>query len=388
MPGRADHVVQSDAITKVVESAPNSSAFKSHVRQVIASPAFKGSRRSQQFLQFVVENALDGHFGELKERSLGIKLFDRAPSYNTADDAIVRVTACDVRTRLLQYYADVDSGSEFRIELSPGSYIPEFQRTPYPTSVVIRQKPQSQVWYIAAAICVGLIVWLWATYRLTSPVPSAERLLPWSVLFQANRAARNSKPDMASCGKAFTSIACGIMLKKKHDLIPQGLDTKVFTKEYLPEAFPLDDPAKADITLGELLVMTAGFHGEANKQGYTHNKNLEPVPQDRSLGMDMGAIRYPLWCKPGPIPHLLRTSHPSFSTSRRHGSERLDRPEARQTHAMGRVELLPLSGDSYSASRRRSRQHRPSLDRYTPIRLSAPAPREMGEPATGPRRLH
>ena len=127
------------------------------------------------------------------------------------------------------------------------------------------------------------------------------------------RAARNSNPDMASCGKAFTSIACGIMLKEKHDLIPQGLDTKVFTKEYLPEAFPLDDPAKADITLGQLIVMTAGFHGEANKQGYTHNKEvkLEPVPQDRSLGMDMSAIRYPLWCKPGegwsyssPSPHI------------------------------------------------------------------------------------
>ena len=127
------------------------------------------------------------------------------------------------------------------------------------------------------------------------------------------RAARDSNPDMASCGKAFTSIACGIMLKEKHDLIPQGLDTKVFTKQYLPEAFPLDDPEKAEITLGELLAMTAGFHGEANKQGYKNGKEvkLEPVPQDRSLGLDMGAIRYPLWCKPGegwsyssPSPHI------------------------------------------------------------------------------------
>src|SRR5579863_5872476 len=130
MPGRANHVVQTDAISKVVELAPHSTAFKSHVRQIIASPAFKGSRRSQQFLQFVVENALDGHFVELKERNLGIKLFDRSPSYNTADDAIVRVTACDVRKRLLQYYAEVDPDSEFRIELPPGSYIPEFHRTP------------------------------------------------------------------------------------------------------------------------------------------------------------------------------------------------------------------------------------------------------------------
>jgi CubicO group peptidase (beta-lactamase class C family) len=127
------------------------------------------------------------------------------------------------------------------------------------------------------------------------------------------RAGRDSNPDMASCGKAFTSIACGIMLKEKHDLIPQGLDTKVFTKRYLPEAFPLDDPDKSEITLGQLLTMTAGFHGEATKQGYTNGKEvkLEPVPQDRSLGLDMGAIRYPLWCKPGegwsyssPSPHI------------------------------------------------------------------------------------
>ena len=59
------------------------------------------------------------------------------------------------------------------------------------------------------------------------------------------RADRNANPDMASCGKAFTSIAMGIALKEKHSLIPQGLDTKVFTDRYLPEAFPLDDPRQS-----------------------------------------------------------------------------------------------------------------------------------------------
>ena len=76
------------------------------------------------------------------------------------------------------------------------------------------------------------------------------------------RAHRNANPDMASTGKAFTSIACGIMLHEFHDKIPDGLDTKVFTEKYLPEAFPLDDPRKADITLGQLLCMTAGYNGE------------------------------------------------------------------------------------------------------------------------------
>ena len=60
---------------------------------------------------------------------------------------------------------------------------------------------------------------------------------------------REANPQIASVSKAFSSIACGIMLKEKRDLIPEGLDTKVFTERYLPEAFPLDDPRKAGIKL-------------------------------------------------------------------------------------------------------------------------------------------
>jgi hypothetical protein len=53
------------------------------------------------------------------------------------------------------------------------------------------------------------------------------------------RAHRNANPDMASTGKAYTSIACGIMLHEFRDKIPGGLDTKVFIEKYLPEAFRL-----------------------------------------------------------------------------------------------------------------------------------------------------
>ena len=45
-------------------------------------------------------------------------------------------------------------------------------------------------------------------------------------------------PDMASTGKAFTSVACGIMLHEFKEKIPDGLATKVFTPQYLPEALP------------------------------------------------------------------------------------------------------------------------------------------------------
>jgi CubicO group peptidase (beta-lactamase class C family) len=76
------------------------------------------------------------------------------------------------------------------------------------------------------------------------------------------KASRNANPDMASTGKAYTSIACGVMLHEFKDRIPEGLDTKVFTEKYLPQALPLNDPRKADIKLGHLLCMSSGYWGE------------------------------------------------------------------------------------------------------------------------------
>jgi CubicO group peptidase (beta-lactamase class C family) len=117
------------------------------------------------------------------------------------------------------------------------------------------------------------------------------------------KGSREANPTMASVGKAYTSIACGIMLKEKRDQIPDGLDQKVFTEKYLPEAFPLDDPAKADIRLGQLLSMAAGLHGEGSNPGFVDGQpsvKLDPVPRaNPPLEQDMAALRTPLWTKPG-----------------------------------------------------------------------------------------
>ena len=113
---------------------------------------------------------------------------------------------------------------------------------------------------------------------------------------------REANPAMASVGKAYTSIACGIMLKEKHDQIPEGLDQKVFTEKYLPEAFPLSDPSKADITLGQLLSMSSGMHGDGNNPGFVHGEptKVPPAPPaDPALDQDLKAVRVPLWTSPG-----------------------------------------------------------------------------------------
>jgi CubicO group peptidase (beta-lactamase class C family) len=114
---------------------------------------------------------------------------------------------------------------------------------------------------------------------------------------------REAIPAMASVGKAYTSIACGIMLRDSKDKIPEGLEQKVFNEKYLPQAMPLDDPRKADIKLGQLLTMAAGFHGEGGNPGFVNfepSVKLQPIPRpDPPLGQDLAALRTPLWIDPG-----------------------------------------------------------------------------------------
>jgi CubicO group peptidase (beta-lactamase class C family) len=128
------------------------------------------------------------------------------------------------------------------------------------------------------------------------------------------KASRNANPDMASTGKGFCSIACGIMLEEFKAKIPQGLDTKVFNEKYLPQAMPLDDPRKAQLTLGQLLCMTGGYWGEGQTpSGMIMGKSqpLKPVKGQDVREIDESSLRVPLWCDPGagysyssPSPHI------------------------------------------------------------------------------------
>lgn len=117
-------------IEKIASSKEETCALQLHLAEIIEGRVFKGSHRSCQFLKYIVDQAIAGHFDSLKERVIGVELFDRSATYNTSDDAIVRVTASDVRKRLLQHYGKYGSTSEFRINLQSGSYIPKITRVP------------------------------------------------------------------------------------------------------------------------------------------------------------------------------------------------------------------------------------------------------------------
>src|SRR5271163_4220781 len=108
---------RSAEIAKVLVTENDLKAFLQHLETVICGEAFRGRHRSAQFLRYVVNQSVSGHCDELKERLIGVELFGRSPSYDTGEDAIVRVTASDVRRRLLQHYGSCGTSAEFRIRL-------------------------------------------------------------------------------------------------------------------------------------------------------------------------------------------------------------------------------------------------------------------------------
>jgi hypothetical protein len=100
--------------------------IEAHLQAVLASAAFKSSRRSQAFLEYVVRGVLEGREESIKERNIAVEVFGRPADYNTSEDSFVRVKAGEVRRRLAKYYASAPDGDTLRFELPLGSYVPEF----------------------------------------------------------------------------------------------------------------------------------------------------------------------------------------------------------------------------------------------------------------------
>jgi hypothetical protein len=110
------------------EPSPHPDEIRRQLQQILASPAFHGSKRCQQFLEYVCVKSLAGEAGALKERSVAVEVFGRSPNTDLGEDTIVRVGAREVRKRLAQYYVTPDGAhSEVRIDLPSGSYAPEFR---------------------------------------------------------------------------------------------------------------------------------------------------------------------------------------------------------------------------------------------------------------------
>jgi len=132
LPGAVKLLSQSIAESWTPTSEYEKKAVQQQLENLLAAPLFNSSKRYGQFLRFVVARSLEGHGSQLKERILGIEVFERPADYDTNTDPIVRVTAAEIRKRIDHYYQDPKHSQEIRLFLPSGSYVPQFSWPGHP----------------------------------------------------------------------------------------------------------------------------------------------------------------------------------------------------------------------------------------------------------------
>ena len=299
-----------EQIARFAESDEDSAALKLHLAAIIQGKAFKGSHRSGQFLEYVVGKAIAGQFDALKERMIGVELFGRSTSYNTGDDAIVRVTANDVRRRLEKHYETYGTETGFRIGLPAGSYIPEITRCPRSlsdlpksgiednssanivddqtsssgnvssTSIATEVKlltpshdetdnkinrwRKSGLVYFLLLVALNLGIWgiYWVhSYRVRNP---ATAVLPWSVFFGSphSMVLITSDPNIAEI-QVLTHHSVTVTDYANHTYIPQPNTLTPDEIQFSQEFLLGDKPAELDTSIAVDIAQLAATSSKA-----------------------------------------------------------------------------------------------------------------------------
>jgi len=100
---------------------------REELERVVASPGFARNERLSAFLQFVVEETLEGREGGLKEAVIGAEVIGRPPGYDTRSDPVVRMEAAKLRARLDEYYSGPGANDPVRIRIPKGAYVPQWE---------------------------------------------------------------------------------------------------------------------------------------------------------------------------------------------------------------------------------------------------------------------
>jgi Tol biopolymer transport system component len=105
---------------------PLSQTVLSCLENVLASAQFSRAKRISRFLQFLVDETLNGRAEELRERRIGIEVFDQPDDWDPKVNNIVRSEARRLRSKLESYYQSAGRHDAIHIEIPRGGYAATF----------------------------------------------------------------------------------------------------------------------------------------------------------------------------------------------------------------------------------------------------------------------
>jgi serine/threonine-protein kinase len=163
------------------EPSPTDEAVYVELARLLSGP-LASSPQLAKFLQYVVEETLEGRGDRLKEYSVAVQALGRAQSFDPSGDAAVRVAARQLRFKLAAHYSSnapaLSAGVQ--IELPKGTYAPRFSFmsgpvVPSPSIVAQRTSRRIAGGVVVAALLLTVSAFVWARERAANanraPVP-------------------------------------------------------------------------------------------------------------------------------------------------------------------------------------------------------------------------
>ena len=307
------------------------------MERLVCSPEFTGSERLCDFVRFIVEEALGGRALRIKESLIGAEVYGRRRDYDPKTDAIVRVEAVRLRTKLQQYYEGPGRTEPVRISLPKGSYVPVFSQAAEPPSVL---KPAAneipllrRLWLPVAAVVVvaalgGTASWVYRSARSGTGLVSVA-VLPFIDL--------SGNAGTAAFADALTEQLTHLLSNETGFLVASRTSAAQFKGK------PLDIPVA-----GQQLHVSAAIEGSVQRKSERIRLTVKLVST---------ADGYQLWSEDYEaaaanagsfqdtvselITRTLRANFAGASTDLRRPQARRD-PEALKLYAQGHAEWLTL----------------------------------------------
>ncbi len=136
---------------------PSREELRAELARLLASKVFAASRRSRQLLEYFINQLLLGTADQLKEYTIGVDVFNRAPSYDPKLDTIVRTEVWRLRSKLSTYYGGEGKDNPLRIGFRPRSLAPlaEYRSSEIPSVTGLSAGRSSQRIAVLPFVSIG-----------------------------------------------------------------------------------------------------------------------------------------------------------------------------------------------------------------------------------------
>ena len=96
--------------------------LQSSVERVLASETFRNSPSSRRLLKYLAERAAAGDADQIKEYTIGVDAFGKAPDYDPRLDSTVRIQIGRLRQKLADYYQGEGKDDAIVLDLPRGKF--------------------------------------------------------------------------------------------------------------------------------------------------------------------------------------------------------------------------------------------------------------------------